>query len=136
VPLGLGAALIVLDQGLQMRAALGAVDWSVPISRFQAAALFTGRLAAFVVAGLLTLFAASTARSRSGVRAHGVVSIGLALVLTGCLVLLWIDGPAVKTSVPGDQIEAFTAQWIRGLVVALTGAPLFAIFGVRLLLAR
>ena len=131
-----GALLIVVDQIAQVWVTLGPIDFTVPISRFQAAALFAGRTVAIAIAMLLTVLAAQGARHRGWLRVQGVVGVLLAALLVLTLSVLWVDGPRVKTSVPGSNITEFTAQWIRGLVTSAAGAILFSVFGVRLLSAR
>ncbi len=135
-PMTLGAFIILTDQVAQIWITLGGVDFAIPISRFQAAVLFAGRIAALAIAMLLTVFAAQGAAHRGWVKVQGLVAIVLAAALVVTLAVLWVDGPQVKSAVPGDQIIRFTAQWIRGLVVSLAGTFGFAAFGVRLLTAR
>jgi hypothetical protein len=135
-PLCVGALLIVVDQIIQVWVTLGPIDFSVPISRFQAAALFAGRTVAVAIAMLLTVLAAQGARHRGWLRVQGVIGILLGGLLLLTLSVLWVDGPRVKSSIPGENLTEFTAQWIRGLVVSAAGAILFSAFGVRLLGAR
>src|SRR5688572_8956412 len=110
-PLCVGALLIVIDQIGQVWITLGPIDFSVPISRFQAAALFAGRTAAIAIAMLFTVLAAEGAQHRAWLKVQGLIGILLAALLVLALSVLWVDGPRVKSSVPGDNISEFTAQW-------------------------
>jgi hypothetical protein len=132
-PLIIGAILILADQMLQMLVTVWPIDLAVPISRFQTAALFTGRMAAIAILGLMLLFAAETAARPAWVKAIGVFALLVWALLLGCLAVLWIDGPRVKTSVPGQQVSPFMAQWFRGLVVSVVGSIGFGALGIRLI---
>jgi hypothetical protein len=135
-PMTLAALLILAEQVGQVGVTLGVPDFTIPLSRFEAAALFAGRIAALAIAILLTVFAAQGAVHRGWVKVQGLVAIAIAAGLLVALVVLWVDGPRVKTQVPADSIARFRAQWVRGLVVSLVGAFGFAVFGFRLLFAR
>jgi hypothetical protein len=132
-PLVLGLLLVLADQLVQLWVSTGPFDLSVPISRFQAAALLAGRVAAFGLVAVMALVAIQGLAGRGARRGLGVVSLALALVLVAGLVILWSDGLRVRSAVPGDQVAAFTAQYVRGLVTSTAGAVGFGILGVRLL---
>ena len=135
-PMALAALIILVDQVAQVWMTLGIPDFTIPLARFQAAVLFAGRIAALALAMTLTVFAAQGAVHRGWVKVQGLVALAIATGLVLSLAVLWVDGPQVKTQVPGETITKFTAQWIRGLVVSLFGAFGFAVFGLRLLIAR
>lgn len=45
-------------------------------------------------------------------------------------VVMWVDGPAVRAGLQADELAAFVAIWVRGLLMAVLGSACLAVIGV------
>lgn len=116
------AALVLLDQGAELVAALvpfraGEVDW-----RFGAFGLLVGRTTTAVLADVLVFVAAVGSGHRTFLRVWGVVHLAVAAVVVTTLVIFSLDVVELRRRVTVDAAGTFLVSSLRAGVVAVVAA--------------
>jgi hypothetical protein len=104
---------------------LGSIEW-----RFGAFGVLSGFLLTPMLGVLVAIGAATVLGHQRVVRAIGIVSVVVGIVLVAALTLFLLDAIQLRGAVPHEQMTAFKATAARAVIKALAGAAAFIWIGV------
>lgn len=122
----LGAALIAGDQVLQVAVSIQEAGTG-PGWRFQLATSWVARAVPLLVV-CFVLWAAIQARPTAARFLPALYAVAALLAISFAVggAVMWFDGPAVRAGLQADDLAAFVAIWVRGLLMASLGSVCLA----------